>query len=468
MNEQDRNEFYIHPTVASVLRITGIVLLVLALVFSAKVALTFCLGLFADGEHIVQLPWQDSPLVAAEDLMRPDKAIYVDPSQKMEIARVELAVAGDLMVHLPIVRTSQNEDGYDFDGIFTYVTPYINSADFAVVNLETTLAGSDGVQYTGYPYFNSPDAIVRSARKAGFDMLLTGNNHCYDYGTNGLTRTLEVIRNQGLQPLGTFASADEPRHVIRSVGGINVGMTCYTFADLDEGGVVTVNGLTADSAAEGRINAFDYDQLSRFYTEIEGEIAAMEAGGAELIVLYIHWGEEYSTLVSDNQKTIAQSLCDLGVDVIVGSHPHVVQPLELLTSSADPTHKTICLYSTGSFLGNLRAETVGAATNHCEDGAMLKLTLAKYNDGSVRVSGISVLPTWILVQGEGDTRDFFVLPLDSTLTDWTKAFGIYGDDLSNAKNSYNRTMELVTPGLNQIVNELSAQNAALDPSLGVG
>ena len=468
MNDQDRNEFYVHPTVARVLRITGAVLLALALFFSAKVALTFCLGLFADGEHVVQLPWQESPLVADEDITRPEKAIYVDPTQVMEIARAELLVTGDLMVHMPIVRTSQTEDGYDFDGIFSYVSPYITSADFAVVNLETTLAGSEIDQYTGAPYFNSPDEIARSAKNAGFDMLLTGNNHCYDYGTAGLKRTLDVIREQGMAPLGTFTSASDPRHGIYSIGGIHVGMTCYTFADLDEGGVVTVNGKTADAAAEGLINAFDYDNLGRFYTEIEGEVAAMEAGGAELIVLYIHWGEEYSPAVSDTQRTIAQSLCDLGVDVIVGSHPHVVQPLELLTSSADPTHKTICLYSAGSFLGNLRAETVGMAAGYSEDGALLKLTIAKYNDGSVRVSDIGVLPTWILVQGEGETRDFFILPLDSTVTDWSKAFGIYGTDLSNAKNSYNRTMELVTPGLNQIISDLSAKNATLDPSLGVG
>ena len=140
MNEQDRNEFYVHPTVARVLRITGTVLLALALFFSAKVALTFCLGLFADGEYVVQMPWQESPLVSPEDVIRPDKAIYVDPSKVMEIARVELAVAGDLMMHMPIVRTSQTEDGYDFDGIFSYITPYITSSNFAVVNLETTLS----------------------------------------------------------------------------------------------------------------------------------------------------------------------------------------------------------------------------------------------------------------------------------------------------------------------------------------
>ena len=468
MNEKDRNEFYVHPTVARWLRITGILLVVLTLFFSAKMALTFCLGLFADGEHVVQLPWQDSPLVAAEDIRRPNRGIYVDPTQLVEIGRAELAVTGDLMMHMPIVRTSQTEDGYDFDGIFSYVSPYISAADFAVVNLETTLAGSEIDLYTGAPYFNSPDEIAKSVRQAGFDMLLTGNNHCYDYGTAGLKRTLDVLRAQGLEALGTFTDAQTPRHKICTINSIRIGMTCYTFADLDEGGTVTVNGKTADAAAEGLINAFDYDQLSRFYTEIESEIEAMEAGGAELIVLYIHWGEEYSPAVSDTQATIAQSLCDLGVDVIVGSHPHVVQPLELLTSSVDPTHKTICLYSTGSFLGNLRAETVGMAAGYSEDGAILKLTVTKYSDGSVRVKDIGVLPTWILVQGDGETRDFFILPLDSTLPDWSKAFGIYGNDLSDAKSSYNRTMELVTPGLNMIKDELSEKNATLDPTLGVG
>ncbi|MBR4289623.1 MAG: CapA family protein [Oscillospiraceae bacterium] len=468
MNEQDRNESYIHPAVLRVLRIAGAVLLALTIYFSAATAFTFCLGLFADGEHVVQLPWQDSPVVALQDIPTQEQNIYVDPSQMMEVARVEIAVAGDVMMHLPIVRSSQTVDGFDFTPIFSYLKPYVSSADFAVANLETTLSGTDGLLYTGYPNFNSPDAIARCAKDTGFDMLLTGNNHSYDYGTAGLKRTLEVIQESGLTGLGTLSSADQPRYTVQSVGGIEIGMVCYTFGEVDDGGSVTINGMTTDAAADGLINAFDYNYLSRFYTEIEGEIAAMRADGVDAIVMYIHWGDEYSTIVSDTQRTIAQTLCDLGIDVIIGSHPHVVQPLELLTSTVDPTHKTICLYSTGSLLGNLRADTIGMTTGYCEDGVMLRFTLAKYNDGSVRVNAVRVLPTWILVQGTDENRDFFIIPLDQSVSDWMGTFGLTSSQYSDAKNSYNRTMELVTPGLNKIANYLNEKNASLDPSLGVG
>ena len=468
MKEQERNEFYIHPTVLRVLRIMAAVLVVLTLYFSAKAAFTFCLGLFADGEYVVQLPWQDSPIVSEQDIPQPAKAIYVDPSQVMELERVEIAVTGDMMPHMPIVRTNQTIDGYDFTEVFSYVKPYISSADFAVANLETTLSGTDGIGYTGYPNFNSPDAVARSAKDAGFDMLLTGNNHSYDYGTTGLKRTLSVLREMGLATLGTIESQEQPRYVVQSVGGINIGMVCYTFGEIDDGGGVTVNNMTTDSAGEGLINAFDYNQLSKFYTEIEGEISAMRADGVDTIVMYIHWGDEYSTIVNDTQRTIAQTLCDLGIDVIVGSHPHVVQPLDLLTSTVDPTRKTICLYSAGSLLSNLRADTIGMTTGYCEDGVVLHFTLAKYNDGSVRVNAVRALPTWVLVRGTDDARDFFILPLDQTLPDWTDTFALTSEQYSDAKGSYNRTMELLTPGLNKIANYLSEKNASLDPSLGVG
>lgn len=469
MKDIQSEEMNISPAVYRAVRIVAGLLALLLIFFTGKAAITFCLGLFADGNHVVQLPGQDSPIVSLNEISKPTEPVYIDPSQVVEIARADFTVAGDVMLHMPIVRTNQTSDGYNFDDIFTYVKPYLTNADYAVANLETTLSGTDGgKEYTGFPNFNSPDGIALSAETAGFDMLLTGNNHCYDYGTDGLKRTLSVLKSYNLATLGTLETQEETRHVIKTVGGVKVGMACYTFADIDSGGNVTVNNLTTDSAAAGLINAFDYDRLSQFYTEVEGEIAAMRANGADAIVLYMHWGDEYSTSASDNQKAIAQKLCDLGVDVIAGSHPHVVQPVDLLTSSVDPSHKTVCVYSMGNLLSNQRADNIGLVSGHSEDGLLFNFTVTKYNDGSVRVSGVKLLPTWVLIRGSGDTRDFFILPLDQTITDWERAFDLSTDQLSNAKNSYNRTMSLITPGLNKISTYLNEQNSTLDPSLGLG
>ena len=468
MREKDQNEFEITRGMYVTVRFLAFALCLLMLFFVGRAAINFCLGLFADGVHLVYFPGQGSPIVSVENQADTPKPIYIDPSQLVEIARADLTVAGDLMLHLPIVRTSKTADGYDFDDIFKFVQPHISAADYAVANLETTLSGTDDKEYTGFPNFNSPDQVALSAKNTGFDMLLTGNNHCYDYGTAGLDRTLSILNSYQLDSLGTVDSNLAMRHVVRTIGGIKVGMACYTFADIDDNGKVTVNGMTTDSAAAGLINAFDYDRLSQFYTEVEGEITAMRANGAESIILYIHWGDEFATTANDNQKAIAQKLCDLGVDVIAGSHPHVIQPIDLLTSSVDPAHRTVCLYSMGNFLSNQRADNIGLTSGHSEDGILFNFTLTKYNDGSVRISEVHLLPTWILVQGSAENRDFYILPLDQTVTDWKSAYGLSDDELSAAKNSYNRTMALVTQGLNKIVTYLSEQNSVLDPTLGVG
>lgn len=447
--------------------ITGALALALV-IFTGCAAITFCLGLFADGEHIVRLPGQESPLVTLSDLHQEPKPIHVDPNQVVEIARANISVAGDILPHLPIVRSGNTAGGYDFDDVFSYLESYISGADYAVANLETTLSGTDGKEFTGFPNFNSPDAIAASAKNTGFDMLLTGNNHIYDYGTAGLKRTLSVVESFGLESLGAVADKANSRHVIRTLGGVKVGMACYTFADIDKNGNLTLNGHKTDSAAAGLISAFDYDKLSQFYTEAESEISAMNANGADAIVMYIHWGDEYSTMISENQLAIAQKLCDLGVDVIIGSHPHVVQPVDLLVSTVDPEHTTICVYSTGTLLSNLRADTIDMPTSHCEDGLLFSFTLSKYNDGTTRVSTVKLLPTWVLVVGNGDDRDFRILPLDMNTSDWGRVFDLSADQQVDARDSYNRTIALVTQGLNKITSHLNEQNSVIDPSMGLG
>lgn len=466
--KKDKRDFEISRETYRAIRLVAIILALVLIFFTGRAAITFCLGLFADGDYIVKMPGQESPIVSLSDISKPTEPIYIDPSEVVEITRADFTVVGDVMMHMPIVRTNQTADGYHFDDIFAYVKPYIASADFAVANLETTLAGTEGKEYTGFPYFNSPDAIALSAKNTGFDMLLTGNNHSYDYGTSGLKRTLNVLKSYKLDTLGTVENKEETRHVIKSIGGVKVGMANYTFADIDENGYVTMNDQTTESAALGLINVFDYDKLSIFYTEIEGEIATMKANGADAIVVFLHWGDDYSNKASEKQKEIAQKLCDLGVDVIAGSHSHAVQPIELLTSSANPAHKTVCMYSMGNFLSNQRADNIGQTTGHCEDGILFNFTLSKYNDGTTRLSEVSLMPTWVLVRGKDDNRDFEILPLDQTITNWGSAYSLSTEQQSAARNSYNRTMEIVTPGLNEVISYLAEKNSFLNPSLGVG
>ena len=301
--------------------------------------------------------------LARPEIPQPDPTedpLPQEPEPLTLLSTATISAAGDLLMHIPVINSGKQSDGsYDFTGIFRYLSPYVTAADYAAINLETTLCGTDnGYAYSGYPRFNCPDGIVDSVAAAGFDMLLTANNHSNDTGTKGFTRTLQVIEDKGLASLGTQATAEEPDYRIVELNGISIGLICYTYSTTQDSGAPSVNGLPLASSIAEQINVFDYDRLDVFYTGLEGQLAAMEAQGAEAVVLFIHWGEEYQLRANSWQRSIAQSLCDLGVDVIIGNHPHVVQSAELLSSSLDPSQKTVCLYSTGNAVSNQRQGTI--------------------------------------------------------------------------------------------------------------
>ena len=262
------------------------------------------------------------------------------PEPEHVVSTATIVSTGDILMHMPVISSGAVGTGYNFDSIFRYVTDEISAADYAVANLETPLAGTDnGYQYAGFPNFNSPDAIVDAVKNAGFDMLLTANNHSYDTTLVGYKRTLEVVRGAGLETLGTYLDADEQKWTIADINDIKVGMLCYTYATgVGSNGAPQLNGNAAIKEA-GICNFFSYNNLPAFYSEVEGYLNDMKEAGAEATVLYVHWGDEYQLKPNQTQTAMAQQLCDLGIDVIIGGHPHVVQPMDLLESTTDPDHK---------------------------------------------------------------------------------------------------------------------------------
>lgn len=456
-----RRRFRIHPIFRFLFSIAAIWLLI----YLAGFAFRYCLGLFiADEEYVVQLPGRDSPIVEAvsEKETAPPESDTVT-----ETGRATVLAAGDLMTHMPIVRSGRTNGGYDFSYIYQYISPYVSAADFAVVNLETTLSGTDGKEYTGYPKFNAPDAIAAGAAAGGFDMMTTANNHCYDYGTAGMKRTLEVIREAGLDTLGVNATVEEAKYTVKDLNGIKIGMISYTFGEIDDDrNMPAINGLPTDSKAAGLINAFDYDNLDMFYAEMENHISGMQAAGAEATVLFIHWGDEFNTEPNNSQRAIARKLCEMGVDVIVGNHPHVVQPLELLTS-ADGTHQTLCLYSAGNFLSNQRHDNIALTTGHSEDSVIFSFTFVKYSNGDVCLESADLLPTWTLIRGKDDGRTYHILPLDGTVADWKNAYDLTGDQLADAKDSAERTNAIIGTGITAVRSALEQAKAQRNQELGI-
>ena len=381
---------------------------------------------------------------------------------------------GDLLMHGQLITDAQQADGsYDFSYIFPYITPYVTAADYAAANLEVTLAGPSR-PYQGYPMFNSPDAIVDAAKNAGFDMLLTANNHMYDSGEDGFLRTVRTIREKGLTALGTREEAEEPAYTVQDINGIKVGMVCYTYEQRPENyrsDRVYLNKNILSATCSALVNSFVGTELDPFYTEIGGILEQMRNDGAEATVMFIHWGVEYQLTQNAEQQQIAQKLCDLGFDVIVGGHPHVVQPVELLESTVDPEHRTVCLYSMGNAVSNQRqGELTSITTAHTEDGATFSMTFSKYSDGTVYLEDVALIPTWVraidvngntVVRRSGTIRRYEILPLDDSLrSQWQEQFGIDSSTLAQCADSWQRTMDITGAGLTQSQDYLRAEKLA--------
>lgn len=384
--------------------------------------------------------------------MEPEPTLPPEPEHVVSTATI--SVTGDILMHLPVIRAGQMDNGgYNFDYMFQYLLPYTTGADFAVANLETTLSGNDaGYKYSGYPAFNCPDAIVDALKNAGFDMLLTANNHCYDTSEYGFRRTVRVVRDKGLLTAGTRAEPEEPTYTVQDINGIKVGMVCYTYEGQPanpQAGVVYMNQNALSSACGGLINSFLPGHLDSFYTEVQQCLEQMKQEGAEATMMFIHWGEEYQTVQNGEQTAMAQQLCDLGFDVIVGGHPHVIQPVSLLTSRVDPDHRTVCLYSTGNAVSNQRIKEMNLKTGHTEDGVLFSVTFSKYSDDTVYLEGVELLPCWVDLRS-GIPMRYDIIPLDaSTRASWETLYNMNAEGFQNAVKSYDRTLEITGSGMNE-------------------
>jgi len=433
-----------------------VVMILLMLVFIAGTALMIKLCLDIPTQEVPDRPGNTAiqlPTAAPqpETTEPPTETTAPPPVPEHVVSTATILSTGDILMHEPVMNTGKTKDGYDFESIFRYVSEDVTAADYAVANLEVTLAGTElGYAYKGYPHFNCPDAIVDSAKEAGFDMLLTANNHSYDTTLKGFKRTLEVVRGAGLDTLGTYASADETKYTIKEINGIHIGLLCYTYATGEVEGRPRLNDNAAIPEA-GLCNYFTYNNLDAFYTELEGYLEEMEAEGAEATMLYIHWGNEYQLQANDTQKQMAQKICDLGVDVIVGGHPHVVQPMDLLESTVDPDHKTVCLYSMGNAVSNQRQGLIQSiATAHTEDGVLFSVTFSKYSDGTVYVESTDLLPVWVYRRTDGTGNEYNMLPLYIDEADgWMEDFNMKDFSVNSAKNSHARTMAIVGEGLEE-------------------
>ncbi len=400
-------------------------------------------------ESVVRLP--TAAVTQPPETQPPTTEPEPEPEPEKVVATATIASMGDLLMHLPVITTCQQSDGsYNFDSIFQYVKDTISGYDYAAVNLETTFGGPD-YPIQGNPLFNCPDSLADAVLAAGYDMLLTANNHCGDTTASGVLRTLEQVRSVGLATLGTQLNAEEKKYEVVDVNGIKIGMVAYTYATgVTSDGRPSLNGNAALGQA-GIVNYFLENNLDQFYADVEQRLEEMKNDGAEATILYIHWGVEYLLEENQTQRTIAQKLCDLGVDVIIGGHPHVVEPMDLLESTVDPNHKSVILYSMGNAVSNQRQGKLSSiSTAHTEDGALFTVTFEKYSDGKVYLAGADVIPTWVNMHSNNGSKEYNILPLvKDRQEEWTELFNLTQNNYNAAVKSYDRTMDIVGEGLTE-------------------
>lgn len=379
----------------------------------------------------------------------PTTQIVVESVAVEEVNTISLGSTGDVLIHEPIYTNAyvSEEEGYDFSSIYEYSSNYIENCDYFIGNLEVTFGGTeDGKSYSSYPLFNTPDELADDLFEAGFDLMLTANNHCYDTYASGLLRTQTTLLEAGLEYTGTQMNAEDKTYTVVDVDGINIGVLCYTYeTDVVVEGNTYINGILIGESSVDLINSFSYYDLETFYDEVELALAGMAEDGADVSVVYLHWGDEYNITQNSWQTMIANALCELGVDVIVGGHPHVVQPMELITSE-DGSHSMVVAYSLGNSVSNQRRERMDLSTGHTEDGMFLKLNFTEYNDGDVLLTSVEVTPTWVDMYYEGSKTIYNVLALGETDDE---ANGIMAIDSYSLSSSYERTMDIVGEGLEE-------------------
>lgn len=388
----------------------------------------------------------DEPPTTAETLP-PETTLPPEP--ETVVATATISSQGDLLMHSPVFESCRKSGGgYDFTTIFQYVKDTVSSYDYALANLETTFGGPEH-PHRPNEAFSCPDELAVSAKEAGYDMLLTANNHSGDAMGDGLIRTVEVIREAGLANLGAQLP-EEKRYSIVDVNGIKVGMVAYTWAFSGDGSKFSLNGLLSIKD-EGQMNYFTKVNPDKLYKEAEQIMVDMKADGAEVTMMQIHWGEEYQLTENALQNKIAQRLCDIGFDVIVGGHPHVVQPMELLTSTVDDSHKTVCIYSLGNAVSNQRTGVSNQfPPGYTEDGALFTVTFEKYSDGKVYLAATDVIPTWVNMHSNNGSKEYNILPLVKDQEDsWKESFNLTDHNFSSCQKSYDRTMGIVGEGLQQ-------------------
>lgn len=304
---------------------------------------------------------------------------------------LRLIFAGDIMGHAPQIKSAQTgKNEYDYTPCFRFVKPLLERADLAIGNLELTLPGKP--PYTGYPMFRSPDALAEALKISGFDVLVTANNHSNDARGTGVRETLDALRRLDFWQTGTFKNQQErdamyPLMIYKN--GFKLALLNCTYG---------TNGVPTEPPTI--VNLIDTVELAQ-------DLAVAEARQPDFTIVFIHWGLEYQLKENDEQRDIARFLIAHGADLVIGAHPHVVQPIKRESAQAPDgsVREAWVVYSLGNFISNQQQP-------HTDGGILFQADLVKKQDTRGAVLGdFGYLPVWRYIHKSGPKTTFFALPI---------------------------------------------------------
>lgn len=307
--------------------------------------------------------------------------------------QVNLLFVGDLMQHQAQINAALRADSsYDYTNCFSLVKEHISRADLAIGNLEVTLGGKP---YRGYPQFSAPDEYLYAIKDAGFDILTTANNHSLDRRRRGLERTLTLIDSIGLTSVGTYRNEEDRTNrypLIVEKNGIRIALLCATYG---------TNGIA--TTPPNIVNSLNRKELA-------ADIQKARTMTPDVIIALMHWGTEYQQTPNEEQLELAQWLIGQGVDHVIGSHPHVIQPIKMIPHAEYPTLHAV-VYSLGNYVSNM-------SITHGDVGMAVELTIEKIGH-TTRLKSLTPHLVWTERAVLSRSGDFRIIPEDTIPADLT-------------------------------------------------
>ena len=358
-------------------------------------------------------PVGGDPIQTEDPSQEPEPAPEPEPEPEPPVS-LRVVCVGDVMAHSTQIKAQYDSasDTYDFSDNFVYVADYISEADLALCNIETVFAGGTP---TGYPMFNAPDILAKNLADAGFDIGILVNNHTLDKGKSGLDRTAQIVAEAGMIPAG-FDPEGAKKYTLTEVEGITIGVVAYTYETPMSNGNHTLNGNPIPGDYVDKLNSYCYENFDAEMEEIGGAVQAARDAGADLVICYYHWGEEYQRSPNNWQKEIAARSVAFGADMIFASHPHVPQGMEMLTDEATGRQVPV-FWSMGNFVSNQREETLDMENRRYTEQGMIAGVNLEYDleEDKLLTISMDVIPTWVDRYKQDDGYHYAIIPLDADL-----------------------------------------------------